>query len=140
MFLFRKRYLLLAALLLLVEIGIALFVHDAIVRPYIGDFLAVIFLYCLLRSFLAFRVVPLVLLALGLAFLVEFGQYFHLLSHLGLQHVRTARIVFGNSFSWLDMITYTAGAAAVLAWEASLFFSGLCPALLWPEHGPQQVK
>jgi uncharacterized protein YqjF (DUF2071 family) len=93
-------------------------VHDALIRPYIGDFLALIFLYCLLRSFLAFRVVPLVLLALVIAYLIEFGQYFHLLTHLGLQHVRVARIVLGSAFSWADMLLYTAGAAAVLAEEA----------------------
>ena len=114
---FRKPYFLLALGLFLVEIGIAVFVHDAIIRPYIGDFLAVIFLYCLLRSCLALRVLPLALAALGLAYLIEIAQYFHLLTHLGLQHSRTARIVLGSSFSWVDMLTYTAGALAVLMVE-----------------------
>ena len=116
-FFFRRQYLLLALALFAVEAGIACFVHDAIIRPYIGDFLAVIFLYCLLRSFLAFRAVPLLRLALALACLIEFGQYFQLLSYLGLQHMRLARVVFGSTFSWLDLLTYAAGAAAVLALE-----------------------
>jgi len=118
MFLFRKQYLFLTVILLLVEIGIALFVHDAIIRPYIGDFLAVVFVYCLLRSCLASGVVPLVLLALSIAYALEIGQYFHVLAHLGLQHARVARIVLGTAFSWGDMLLYTVGGAAILVVEA----------------------
>lgn len=38
--------------LLAVEIFIALFVHDSVVRPYIGDVLVVIVLYFFVRIFL----------------------------------------------------------------------------------------
>ena len=48
---FHKGYFLAAVGLLLLEIFIALFVHDRFIRPYAGDFLATIFVYCLLGSF-----------------------------------------------------------------------------------------
>jgi uncharacterized membrane protein len=46
-----KRYLAAFFLLLATEIFIALFVHDKIFRPYVGDILVVILLYALVRSF-----------------------------------------------------------------------------------------
>ena len=45
----RLRYLSAFAALLLIEVLIALFVHDAFVRPFIGDVLVVAVLYCLVR-------------------------------------------------------------------------------------------
>lgn len=44
--------LLCAAVLLLIEIGIALFVHDRFVRPYGGDILVTVLLCCLWRGFM----------------------------------------------------------------------------------------
>ena len=51
MFHFNPRFLLLAILLLLVEILIAVYVRDALIRPYGGDFLVVIMLYGFARAF-----------------------------------------------------------------------------------------
>ncbi len=45
-----RGYAALTALLLAIEVVIALFVHDAIVRPYVGDALAVILVYTGLRA------------------------------------------------------------------------------------------
>lgn len=50
---FSKRYFLLASGLLAAEVLIALYAHDRVIRPYAGDLLATIFLYCLVRSFVA---------------------------------------------------------------------------------------
>lgn len=43
-------------LLLFVEIMIALYVHDSFVRPYLGDVLAVVVVYCFIRIFITGRV------------------------------------------------------------------------------------
>ena len=51
MVIFNKTYFLLALLLLLAEVLIALYLHDALIRPYGGDFLVVILLYCFVKSF-----------------------------------------------------------------------------------------
>ena len=117
MFRFSPRYFLAASALLLLEIFIALRVHDAFVRPYAGDFLATIFLYCLIRSFVAARPGPMVLGALLFSYLIEGLQYWHLLALLGWQQWRLARVVLGSHFEWVDMLAYTLGAAAVLLIE-----------------------
>ena len=117
MLLFRKGFFLATALLLLTEIVIAVWVHDQILRPYGGDFLAVILVYCFIRSFLATSVCKAALLALGVAYALEVLPLVHFLQHVGLQHSRLARVVFGNSFSWLDILLYTLGIAATLVIE-----------------------
>jgi hypothetical protein len=87
------------------------------VRPYIGDVLAAIFLYALLRSFLALPAFTLAMVALVGTYLIEGLQYVHLLQLLGLQDVALARTVLGSTFSWWDMLTYTVGIGLVLAVE-----------------------
>ena len=114
---FSSRYCLIASGLLLAEIFIALCVHDAFVRPYAGDFLATIFLYCLVRSFVVARPGPVVLGALLISYLIEGLQYYHLLTLLGWQQWRLARVVLGSHFEWVDMLAYTLGATTVLLLE-----------------------
>ncbi|GAB2870757.1 ribosomal maturation YjgA family protein [Hymenobacter ruber] len=116
----RKRYLLAASLLFLLEVFIALFVHDKIIRPYAGDFLATIFLYCLARGLLKAAPGKVALGVLLTAYLIEGLQYVHLLSWLGWQHSRVARIVLGSQFEWIDMVAYTLGIGLVLGMEAGL--------------------
>lgn len=114
---FRKRYALLALLLLLVEIYIALYVHDGIVRPYIGDFLVVMLIYCFGRAFFRVPVLKAALATLVFAYLVEFMQYLNLIKWLGLQDSRIVNVVLGNLFEWIDMLAYTLGVAVVLIIE-----------------------
>jgi len=114
MFRFSKIHFLLAVVLFLVEVYIALYVHDAIVRPYVGDLLVVIFLYCFVRAFLNTPPVKTALAVLLFSYLIEFSQYLNLVKHLGLQHSRLANVVMGNSFEWMDMLAYTLGIGIVL--------------------------
>jgi hypothetical protein len=100
--------------LLFLELIIALYVKDEIIRPYGGDFLVVIFIYCFCRSFLVYPSNPLLFAVLLFAYGVEFSQYFNLIQSLGLSQNRLAQWVLGSSFSWLDMLAYTAG--VVLIW------------------------
>lgn len=104
-----KSYLLIGIGLFLVEVFIALFVRDAIIRPYGGDFLAVIMLYFLARGLVNWSSVWVVLAALGIAFAIEIAQYLDLLSWLGWQDNTLARVVLGSSFEWGDMLAYTLG-------------------------------
>jgi hypothetical protein len=114
---YRTQYLLLAILLLLLEIIIGAYAHDRFIRPYAGDFLITIFLYCLAQSAVRQPVVPVLTAALLFSYLLEISQYVHLVAHLGLAHSRMARIVLGSAFSWADMLAYTLGALLVLAVE-----------------------
>ncbi|SFP71373.1 Protein of unknown function [Hymenobacter arizonensis] len=117
---FNSKYFCLAIVVFLIEVIIALYVHDQIIRPYVGDFLVVLLLYCLVRGIFSIRVLPAALLVLLFSYLVEGLQYFNLLQHLGLQHSRLARTVLGISFSWADMAIYTAGFFSILAVESLL--------------------
>lgn len=114
---FLTAYGLLAAGLLGVEVLIAQGVHDRFIRPYAGDSLVVIFLYCLMQSAGRRPINRVLAGVLLLAYLVEIGQYFHLVARLGLGHSRVARLVLGSAFSWADMLAYTLGALLVLAVE-----------------------
>lgn len=98
-----------ALLLLLTEVAIALWVHDRFVRPYLGDVLVVILLHAAGRTLRprGWRWLPLPVFLLAAA--VETGQYFHLLTLLGLGDNRFARVLFGTSFSWGDLLCYAAG-------------------------------
>jgi hypothetical protein len=107
-------YLLAALGLFLVEVLIALYVRDGFVRPYAGDFLVVILLYCLVRALTRWPQVWAGLGVLLFAYMVEFLQYCKLLDVIGLQGNRLANIVFGSSFEWSDMLAYTLGITAVL--------------------------
>lgn len=89
--------------------AIALWVHDRFVRPYLGDVLVVILLHATGRTLRprGWRWLPLPVFLLAAA--VEAGQYFHLLTLLGLGDNRFARVLFGTSFSWGDLLCYAAG-------------------------------
>lgn len=113
----RLRYGLAALAVFAVEVLIALFVRDAVVRPYVGDVLAVVLVYLGLRAVTPLKLVPAVVLALAVAVMVELGQLFHLLDALGLAHDRMARVVLGGVFDLKDLACYAAGAVCVLVVE-----------------------
>lgn len=117
MFYFQKNYFLPAVLLFIIEVAIAFFVHDRFVRPYVGDFLVVIFLYCFFKSFLNSSNSKVALGVLLFSYVIEASQYFHLIKRLGLQHAWLARLILGSGFEWLDLIAYTLGILMVLAIE-----------------------
>jgi Protein of unknown function (DUF2809) len=111
---FKRQYFILAVLLFVIEILIALFAHDRIVRPYMGDFFVVILIYCFLRSFLDTSVLTTSLSVLAFSYAVEILQYFNIAERSGLQNSRLAGIIIGSSFEWIDLISYTAGIGLVL--------------------------
>lgn len=101
-----------------IEVLIALYLDDRLIRPYIGDVLAVILVYLVLRAVTPCKVVTAVVVALAIAAAIEFGQCFHLLDALGLSGNRVARIVLGGHFDVADFACYAAGGALALAAEA----------------------
>lgn len=117
MFTFRKNYFIVTILLFIIEVLIALYVRDRIIRPYVGDILVVILIYCFVRSFFKWPVLPVALGVLLFAFFVETLQYLRIIEVLGLQDSNFFRIVIGTSFSWMDIVTYIIGIAIVLIVE-----------------------
>lgn len=108
-FRFSKTYFLLAVLLFVIEVLIALYMHDRIIRPYIGDLLVVILLYCFVRAFVNISPVKIAIGVLLFSYLIEVLQYLKLVKLLGLQNSRIANVVFGNLFEWIDLVAYTVG-------------------------------
>ncbi len=117
---FNLNYFLLAIILFIIEVLIALYVHDAVIRPYIGDLLVVILIYCFVKAFLNTPVISTAIAVLLFAFVIETAQYFNMVNVLGLQHNRIARVVLGTSFEWTDLLAYTAGIALVIITEKIL--------------------
>jgi hypothetical protein len=117
MFRFQKWYFLLALLLFLVEVFIALFINDKIIRPYVGDFLVVILMYCFFKSFLRVPVLKVALAVLLFSYALEALQHFNLVDRLGLGSFKLARVVLGSSFEWMDLLAYTLGIIVVIVVE-----------------------
>lgn len=117
---FNKKYFLLTILIFAIEVLIALYVHDTIIRPYIGDVLVVILIYCFIKSFLKFPVLPVAIFVLLFSFTIEFLQYFNIVEKLGLQNSKIARTVIGTSFAWIDLVCYAVGIIIVLIAEKGI--------------------
>lgn len=114
---FNRRYFTITLLLFAVEFIIGADFHDTIIRPYGGDFLVVILIYCIVKSFINAPVIKTALAVLVLSYLIEISQYFHLVALLGMQHSKLARIVLGTSFSFADLLAYTLGIGLVIVVE-----------------------
>lgn len=114
---FNKSYFIAAVILFLVEVFIALYVRDRFIRPYFGDFLVVILIYCFLKSFWDETPLRVGIITLLFSYAIEIGQHFRLVKLLGLDHSEVARVVIGTGFAWGDMLAYTLGVLVVLLFE-----------------------
>ena len=103
-------------MLLVNEVIIAVFIYDQFIRPFFGDFLAVIFVYSGLRIFNQ-NILKTALFSLLIAFFIEFLQYFKFIEITGLIKYKIWAVVIGNSFSWLDILAYSFGFAFILLIE-----------------------
>lgn len=116
-FTFNKTYFILAVLLFIVELYIGIYVKDNFIRPYGGDFLVVILIYCILKSFWNASPLKVALSTLAFSFAVEFAQYFKVVEILGLQDNQLARIIIGTSYANEDLLAYFLGIVTVLGIE-----------------------
>ncbi len=116
---FRWGYGLATAILFCIELLIAIFLRDPLIRPHVGDALAVILVYLGIRTILPWRPLPAALAALGVAFAIELGQLFHIRDLLGLSDSKLVRFTLGGVFDVKDLVFYTAGAALALIVEAA---------------------
>lgn len=105
----RALYLGAAVVLFLLELCIALFVRDRFIRPYFGDVLVGILLWCAARVILPRRPALLSPIILAICFLVEFLQAIHIAELLSLADRPFFVTLIGNSFSVTDLICYSCG-------------------------------
>ena len=104
-------------ILLIVEIGIALFIHDNIIRPFVGDALVVCVIYFFIRSFISKHIRFLAVYVFLFACLIEVGQYFNLVSVLHMENIKVARIIIGSTFDLNDIFCYFVGTILILLYE-----------------------
>ena len=114
---FSFRYFLFALILFLVEVFIALYVHDGFVRPYVGDYLVVMLIYCAVRTFVKISPVKLAIGVLLFSYVIEVLQFFNIVDRLGLSDNKLAKTVIGYGFEWIDLLAYTLGIVTVLILE-----------------------
>lgn len=117
----RVFYLLATIVLILLEVLIALFVHDNFVRPYIGDVIVVVVIYCFVRIFVPEKLHFLPLYVFIFAVVVEVLQYFHIVDLLGLGNSTFFRVLIGGVFDLKDILCYGAGCLLLGAWELFRF-------------------
>lgn len=112
-----RNYMVATAIILSIEIFIALYVNDQFVRPFLGDTLAVILVYCFIKIIIRDRVLMVAALSLCIAFLIEILQATNFIEFIGLEDNKLARIVMGTSFSWGDILAYIAGAVLIIIFD-----------------------
>lgn len=113
----RMIYGVVTVMLFVVELLIALFVHDKFVRPYIGDVLVVVLLYTFVRIFVPERVRLLPLYIFLFAAGVEVLQYFRIAEVLGLSDNRVLSVVIGSVFDVKDIVCYGVGCGIMGVYE-----------------------
>lgn len=117
---FTPYYFAWSVILFVIELGIALFIRDDFIRPYLGDVLVVILIYAFVRAFFKIAIVPAAMGVLVFAFGVEILQYFKIVEVLGLGSSAIARTVIGTTFVWEDLLAYAAGVGILLGLEKAI--------------------
>ena len=114
----RILYAFAAILLFLTEVLIALFIHDNFVRPYIGDVIVVILIYCMIRIVIPEKMTLLPFYVFLFACFTEFMQYLHIVELLGMQEHAFFRILIGMVFDWSDILSYGIGCILLGIYES----------------------
>lgn len=104
-------------LLIITEVMIALYVHDDFVRPYVGDVLVVIAVYCAVRIFIPVKCKLMPLYVFIFAGGVELLQYFDLVGKLGLENNAFLKTLLGSVFDVKDIVCYAVGCIALGIYE-----------------------
>ncbi|MFZ4556595.1 MAG: DUF2809 domain-containing protein [Pseudanabaena sp.] len=115
---FNRKYFYLTVLLFLIEVYIAIFVKDQFIRPFGGDVLVVILLYCFVRSFWKINTNIAAVSVFIFACAIEGLQYLNLLDRLGWRQYKLLAIILGTTFSWEDIFAYATGTAIILGSES----------------------
>ncbi|NOW02832.1 DUF2809 domain-containing protein [Clostridium beijerinckii] len=109
------KYLYIFIALFLTEVYIGVFIHDNIIRPFIGDVLVVCLIYFFIGVFTK-KVSPRQVFIF--ACLIEVGQYFNLASLLHMEDFKIAKIIIGSTFDFYDIISYFIGAILIFIYKA----------------------
>ncbi|NLI57081.1 MAG: DUF2809 domain-containing protein [Clostridium sp.] len=112
-----KRYLAAFFTFLTIEIIIALFIRDNIIRPYVGDILVVILLYTFIKSFIKKPIKFLPLYIFIFSVMVEILQYINIVEILNIQDNKVLSTIVGSTFDIKDIFCYLVGCVILIIWE-----------------------
>ena len=103
--------------LLLIEVIIALYVHDDFIRPYVGDVLVVIVIYTFIRIIVPekYKLIPLFLFVFAAG--VELLQLANIVEILGVADNKFLKILIGSVFDIKDIVCYAVGCVILCMYE-----------------------
>lgn len=102
----------------IIEVYIALFVRDNIIRPFIGDALVVGLIYFFIKSFVKKSNRLLAVYIFLFACFIEVAQYFNLISLIHMENSKIAKIIIGSTFDLNDILCYFVGTILIYVYEA----------------------
>lgn len=106
-----------AVLIFIIEVLIAtVWSHHPWLRGFVGDVLAVVWVYFLLKAVAKANTTGLALAAFAVGCGVELAQYVAAVNGWHVEN-RVLRIVLGSVADWMDVLAYAAGLVGVLALE-----------------------
>lgn len=100
-----------------VEILIALFVHDEWIRPYVGDVIIMFVIYTFIRMMVPHGFVSLPVIILLFGCLAEVLQYINIVDKLGLGEIEFFRTLLGTVGDVKDIICYAVGCLILIIYE-----------------------
>ena len=105
----RATYFAIFVAILCIEILIGVYVRDAFVRPYVGDVLVVVLIYCAVRVIFptGIKLLPLYVFAFSCG--VELLQLVDVVNLLGIPRGSLLAILIGSTFSVADLVCYAVG-------------------------------
>lgn len=103
--------------LLLIEVIIALYVHDDFIRPYVGDVLVVIAIYTFIRIIVPekCKLIPLFLFIFAAG--VELLQLANIVEILRVADNKFLKILIGSVFDIKDIVCYAVGCVILCMYE-----------------------
>ena len=114
----RKWYFILFLAMFAAEAAILKFFEkNLFIRGFIGDVLAVIFLYALIMSVVKIKKNYVIVFSYLTGIILEIGQYYNFAKIIGMGNNKVFKVLFGAHFDWKDISAYSIGAIIVLIME-----------------------
>lgn len=102
--------------ILAVEVLIALFVRDRFIRPYMGDVLAVVCVYCAVRTAFPKKPEYMSVVVFAFAVIVELVQLTGLSELFG----GIVAVIIGGTFDFADILCYFVGSAVCFGFDLKM--------------------
>ena len=106
-FLINKKYIIPTLIIFWIEILIAIFFYNNIIRSFVGDVLVIILIYFFLSIFIKTKKIYIWLFCLLFAYIIEFLQFINILKLLDLPRCKILTIILWNTFDRKDLLAYT---------------------------------